>query len=87
MGFFDWLEPKPKRRARKPQRYTVTRIRLNRGGYDRNGRYWGVGDRLYRIDDEETGKHIHVRADSAKSARAIALRSNRYDWRRPGGGF
>lgn len=79
MGFFDWLEPKSKRK-RKPQRYAVERVHLTRGGYDRHGRYWGTGERLYRVDDEETGKHKYVRAESAKSARAKAVH-DRLGWR------
>lgn len=79
MGFFGWLGP-AKKRKRKPQRYTVTRVSLNRGGYDRHGRYWGIGERLYRVDDEETGKVKHVRAESAKSARAKAVH-DKYGWR------
>jgi len=79
MGFFDWLEPK-KRRSRKPQRYTVDRVSLNRGGYDRRGRYWGIGERLYCVEDAETGKFMHVRAPSAKAARDKASRE-KYGWR------
>lgn len=79
MGFFAWLDPKPKRK-RKPQRYEVERIHLNRGGYDRRGRYWGVGERLYRVTDHEKNKEKYVRAESAKSARAKAVH-DRYGWR------
>lgn len=78
MGLFDWLEPKTKRK-RKPQRYVVTRVRLNRGGYDRLGRYWGIGERLYLVWDSEEHRRKHVRASSAKSARAKALH-DRYGW-------
>lgn len=79
MGLFGWLGP-AKKRKRKPQRYVVERVSLNRGGYDRHGRYWGIGERLYRVDDEETGKSKHVRAESAKSARAKAVH-DKYGWR------
>ncbi len=34
-------------------RATLQEIRLDRGGYDRHGSYWGSGSRLYRIDSEE----------------------------------
>ena len=47
------------------------RVHLNRGGYDRQGRYWGVGERLYyvyRWDDPD--KSEYLRASSAKAARA-----------------
>lgn len=56
-------------------RYTVERVRLNQGGYDRRGRYFGTGERLFVVTDEETGKTMHVRASDAASARASALRS------------
>ena len=74
------------RGTRHPQAtYSVTRVPLNKGGYDRSGRYWGAtfgaGDpigflyRCERIDME--GEHIpkgltlfHVRAWSRIGARA-----------------
>lgn len=79
MGFFNWLDT-PKRRKRKPQRYAVERVSLNRGGYDRAGRYWGIGERLYRVTDMEENREKYVRAESAKSARAKACH-DKYGWR------
>ncbi|QIG74598.1 hypothetical protein EVC11_016 [Rhizobium phage RHph_I20] len=38
--------------------FTLQRIRLNSGGYDSSGTYWGHGQRLYRfeaINDPEAG--------------------------------
>lgn len=45
-------------------------VRLNQGGYDRHGRYFGQGEKLYRVTDE-TGYEIdvRVRAPDAESAR------------------
>jgi hypothetical protein len=48
----------------------VERVRLNRGGYDSRGRYWGVGEPLYSVYVDATGRYTHVRAKSAKEARA-----------------
>lgn len=31
----------------------VERVRLDRGGYDRRGRYWGSGAPLYRVTSDE----------------------------------
>lgn len=29
---------------------SLTRVRINAQGYDREGRYWGVGEPIYRLD-------------------------------------
>lgn len=44
------------------------RVHLNSGGYDRGGRYYGVGQKLYRISGD--GVDMVVRAKDAKAARA-----------------
>jgi hypothetical protein len=64
---------------------SVERVRLDRGGYDSRGRYWGVGTPLYRVTSDEElppgwyGSKYHsryqgyidehVRASSARQAR------------------
>lgn len=45
------------------------RVRLNAGGYDSRGRYWGQGAPLYRVSDEDGNIDEHVRASSAADAR------------------
>lgn len=51
----------------------VERVRLNAGGYDSRGRYWGRTDEfLYSVYNQATGRYSHVRATSAKQARAKA---------------
>jgi len=54
---------------------TLQRIRLNRGGYDRSGAYWGIGSPLYvaltTIDDNE--ESYHFRARDRKHAKEIVL--------------
>ncbi len=64
--------------------FKVSKIHLDRGGYDSRGRYYGVGAPLYRVTAEgvETGMRVNgprelelvVRARSAREARAEALR-------------
>lgn len=86
MGLLDDVFGTPQKRARKPRkprRFTAERIRLNQGGYDRRGRYWGNAGAemlLYRVIDNEEGKRYpeqYVRAPSAKKAIAIAVANPR----------
>jgi hypothetical protein len=51
------------------KRFIVTRIRLNNGGYDSNGRYYGGGAPLFSVMDNETEREETVRASDAKAAR------------------
>lgn len=52
----------------------LSKVRLNRGGYDSRGRYYGTGRPLYRAEAEVCGKdrEVHVRASSRKEATAEA---------------
>jgi hypothetical protein len=54
---------------------SVTEVRLDRGGYDRTGRYWGVGARLY-VAVDESGTERHQRALSRASAVRVFRESN-----------
>ena len=49
----------------------VERIRLNQGGYDRRGRYWGTGAPLYRVSSDDGEIDKHVRAPDARAARRL----------------
>jgi hypothetical protein len=69
-----------RRKAYGPKRYSakahlsVERVRLNSGGYDRHGRYYGSGAPLYHVSGEtSTGRYVDevVRAPSAAAARAM----------------
>lgn len=51
------------------KRFTVERIRLNSGGYDHGGRYYGTGAPLFSVHDSETDKTSEVRASCASAAR------------------
>jgi hypothetical protein len=58
------------------QNYTgkvsVTRERLNQGGYTRDGIYFGVGQSLYFMQDEDCFYGIHFRASDRTEAVEIA---------------
>jgi hypothetical protein len=63
--------------ARKVNGYVrgihVDRVYLNRGGYTSRGRYFGVGDPLFRVYTNDGGLDRYVRAKNAKIARASAV--------------
>jgi hypothetical protein len=51
------------------KRFVVTRIPINRDGYDSRGRYYGSGAPLFSVLDNETEKEEVVRAANVKAAR------------------
>lgn len=51
----------------------LRRIRLNQGGYDRNGTYFGWGGPLYWVTSEEGEVDYMLRAINRDSARAMVL--------------
>lgn len=51
---------------------TAERIKLDRQGYDEQGRYYGVGDPLWSVDHAESGKTQAVRAKTKAAALAAA---------------
>jgi hypothetical protein len=50
-------------------RLSVQRVHVNRGGYDPGGRYWGVGSKLYLVEDQDFTASTYVRAKDAGEAR------------------
>jgi len=63
----------------KARGYTAKRVRLDRGGYDRNGKYFGHefgpgGGPLYRIDNEDERLTGYVRAHSSAEAKEEAIK-------------
>jgi hypothetical protein len=60
-------------RKKKRLKLLATRVRLDRQGYDRHGRYYGVGAPVYRVEADNNWEFTEVRASDAKSARAKAL--------------
>lgn len=72
-------------RDTKKKRVRTERVRLNRGGYDSRGRYWGIGAPLYRVYDDEGTIDTHVRAqDSAEARRKVATENGFRHRRREG---
>lgn len=65
----------PKKRSEN--RLYAERIAINRQGYDRRGKYWGVGLPLYRVTTGDGFLDIHVRAENAKKAKEVAARTYR----------
>jgi hypothetical protein len=66
------------------KKITVSLVRLNKGGYDSNGKYWGTGGKLYQIEDPDYEgstnsyyRDLFYRAASAKDARAMYLANMR----------
>ena len=49
----------------------LQRVRLDRGGYDSGGAYWGTGMPLYRYEDEDAGNvQGYLRARNREDAKA-----------------
>jgi hypothetical protein len=69
----------------------LSKVRLNRGGYDSRGRYYGTGKPLYKAEAEVCGKdrEVHVRASSRTEAKREAESElKRYaKWPHCGGGY
>lgn len=47
----------------------LARVRLDSGGYDPGGAYWGIGQPLFVAWDDEGGE-IYLRASSREAAKA-----------------
>ncbi len=63
--------------ARPGIKITAERVRVNRQGYDGTGRYWGVGEKLWRVVVVDKGTDIyndtHVRASNAREAKSNVI--------------
>ncbi len=46
----------------------LERVRLNSGGYDRGGAYWGIGEPLWVAEDSE-GERTYLRAPERSEAK------------------
>lgn len=57
---------------RLPKLY-AEHIRLDQGGYDRRGRYWGHHKKLYLVSEADGDAFQYVRASSAKEAKTLFL--------------
>jgi hypothetical protein len=54
------------------ERLYLRRLRLDSGGYDEGGAYWGLGEPLYWATDGD-GEHVFRRAPDRTSAKRIIL--------------
>lgn len=52
------------------RRFTVTRVRLDSGGYDSGGRYYGRGAPLFSVEDHYDGRTMQLRAKDKTAAKA-----------------
>lgn len=69
--------------GRNPEHKTyLNKVRLNGGGYDEDGRYFGnvYGTAVYRWHSEHYDHHGHVRATSRAAAKADILRHHPFLW-------
>lgn len=56
-------------------RLSLQRLRLNQGGYDSGGAYWGIGDPMWVATDGD-GIEVFVRAPTRDAAKqAVRVRS------------
>lgn len=53
----------------------IRRIRLNSGGYDRSGGYWGTGLPLYECFSDYADMSCHFRASDRSGAAAQLIAS------------
>ncbi len=53
-----------------PCRLSVQRVRLNQGGYDHGGAYWGTGEPLFRVADVNGDVELYLRASDREAAKA-----------------
>lgn len=51
-------------------KFTLQRVRINSGGYDAGGAYWGLGQPLYWYSDENGDITAYLRAPTREAAKA-----------------
>lgn len=72
---FTRMSSRPRLRLANPRRSprsSARRVRLDRGGYDKQGRYWGIGAPLWLVHRDPYGDGEHVRAATRAEALAKA---------------
>jgi hypothetical protein len=50
------------------EKWTLQRVRLDRGGYDPGGAYWGIGQPLYWANDGADDAYFRARDRAAAKA-------------------
>lgn len=58
--------------ATEAGRIHLMRVRLNSGGYDAGGAYWGIGAPLWYVEDQD-GNSQYLRARDRAAAKAAIL--------------
>ncbi|WP_031556082.1 hypothetical protein [Parvularcula oceani] len=56
-------------------RFSLTRVPIDRGGYDRTGTYWGIGAPLYRYEALEPGSEDAAPEGYFRAARREAAKA------------
>ena len=59
----------------EPDKVHLRRVRLDNGGYDSGGAYWGIGATLYEVFDNDGTYTDYFRASSRDAAKAIVRES------------
>lgn len=59
------------------QKLHLCRVRLDNGGYDTGGAYWGIGDPLYCLYTDD-GTEQYLRAANREAAKAQILAQHPY---------
>lgn len=72
MGRHGQLHPANEEKVR------VSEVRINRGGYDSGGAYWGIGAPLYWVRSDNGDVSEFFRASSREGAKQKALAVNPY---------
>lgn len=54
-----------------PRKFRLAHMRLNGGGYDSGGAYWGAGLRLYQVSDDSGDVCYYIRAHDRTQARTL----------------
>lgn len=62
-------------------KFTLRRVRLNRGGYDSHGYYWGIGSPLFTAAGDIADMHevLHFRASDRRAAKALLVSQYPHD--------
>jgi hypothetical protein len=53
-------------------KWTLQRVRIDRGGYDSGGAYWGIGQPLFWANDGESDVYFRARNRAAAKAHVRA---------------
>lgn len=57
----------------EPIKVSLARVRIDRGGYDSGGAYWGLGAPLYRATSDDDAVDLFVRGASKELAQQLVL--------------